>query len=322
MMTLEVAPAEAPRSMWEADRGRARCLQGARQPPSLRHVVALLFAISSISSISSVQIHAADDFQSAGSSPAPACFRPSSVDRAADMCEILDGRERGTAELQTGHGDGCVETDGATESDGNDRWSDSATGESDPSHVQVRKEPWSVDDENMATEIPDWATVLASVDAAGDAAPAAGTGSAFVEAEWHAHGLNLNEVSGEDAGARKGGKRLWGSRRWLADKETRKRRRANAPRGTLGDSSQFLVSDFARSQMIKMGYDFEKGQVDSASPPSAAPPVAPVSTPSRRHPRVLTLLPIRTHPSLSGPPHPHHPSRRASDEEDRESERP
>ena len=80
----------------------------------------------------SMQIHAeANDFQSARGSPAsrPPCLRPLSVERAADMFQVLHGGERGAPELQAGTGDG-VEAEEEQGSECTDGLSSSAAGES------------------------------------------------------------------------------------------------------------------------------------------------------------------------------------------------
>ena len=209
----------------------------------------------------SMQIHAAaNDFQSARGSPVsrPPCLRPLSVERAADMFQVLQSGERGAPELQAGTGDG-VEAEDEQASECKDGLSGSAAGESgsrDQLMVEGQRGSWR--GEEMTTQIPDWASVLASMEVLG------ARESVCVEAKGHVEGHNLTSSrAGADAGAQKKGERLWGRRRW-AEKELGKGHPAKVSQQTLGESTEFCVSDFARSQMIKMGYDFEKGQVDSA----------------------------------------------------------
>jgi hypothetical protein len=215
------------------------------------HLVAFLCAAFSM------QIHvAANDFQSARGSPVsrPPCLRPVSVERAADMFQVLQGGERGSPELQAGTGDG-VEAEDEQGSECKDGLSGSAAGESgsrDQLMVEGQRGSWR--GEEMTTQIPDWASVLASMEVLG------ATESACVEAQGHVEGHNLTSSrAGVDAGAQRKGERRWGRRRW-AEKELGKGHPAKVSQRTLGESTEFCVSDFARSQMIKMGYDFEKGQ--------------------------------------------------------------
>jgi len=134
--------------------------------------------------------------------------------------------------------------------------SSSAAGESgsrDQVTVEGQGESWCGDE--MTTQIPDWASVLEVLGA---------TESACVEAEGHVEGHNLTSSrAGAGAGAQQKGEGRCG-RRKRAEKAFGKGHPAKVSQQMLGESSEFCVSDFARSQMIKMGYDFEKGQVDFA----------------------------------------------------------